>query len=275
MSATTILQYASGLFANRSWQRAWGALKPAAAPTLALLGNVVSVADEVAAEQSYQFLTRAARAWDRVLLVPGPLEFGATKLVPTPYVYQADRLRALLGAAGAGRCLFLDQGELVMPRYNAVLLGAYGGPSIETADEIDAAWPESHIWTAAGGTAAPMTVAELDHLRSSDLDWLRERTQWYARHRPDLRTIVLTHSLCSPLLQGRGPARRIDVLPAHLVAHACSPRTPAWLCGAGATSVSGLVAPTLFAAVNGAACWKGWQQNPHFMSDRVLSLPLN
>jgi len=283
--APALIQYASCLYANRSWPRALDSLTPAG-KYLALLGNCVSAATEAEANASQQFLLRCASKWDRVFIVPGPLEYTSNPIEKQPYAYQIDKVAAILKGVNAtkqqNRVVLMDQGEYAFVEDDIVMLGAYGGTAPESDTVLQPEWPEANIWTVRNGRIVRAGVEGLTSLHESDVEWLYDKMQWYSIKRPQTRCVVLTHSLCSKYLLAKAAGQRrwtaerrgleiMGTAPANRLAQNTS--LYVWLCGASPSSVSGFVGKSIFAAVNGCYDVDG-AKNPLYAPNRTLGLEM-
>jgi hypothetical protein len=274
------IQYASGLFADRNWKLAWGHLKPGAASTLALLGNCGSVANSAAKEQTYRFMRKAAEHWDTILWVMGPHEFTSDVRLKSPFYEQRDGLKELAKGVGGGtKILLLDQTELVVPGTGAVILGVTGWGRPRAEEGIPP--PEGRaIWFADEVGRRPLTAPVLEDWAAGDMEWLTERVEWWSRHRPLMKIMILSHGLCSPELVGTAPPAagrlRLDVLhPADTLPLLLRPNVKGWLSGAAGSCVSGVAgryrcfvgANSLFSAAGPVG-----PASPNFMGDRLFEL---
>lgn len=283
--APSLIQYASCLYANRSWPRALDSLTPAG-KYLALLGNCVSAATEAEAKASLQFLLRCASNWDRVFVVPGPLEYMSNSRERQTYAYQVDKVADIVKEVNATkqqeRLVLMDQAEYAFAEDDVVLLGAYGGTAPEPDTVLRPEWPEANIWTVRNGRVVRAGVDGLATLHESDVDWLYDKMQWYALNRPKTRCVVLTHSLCSKYLLAKAAGQRrwtaerrgLEIMGA-AAANRLAQNTSiyVWLCGASPSSVSGFVGKSIFAAVNGCYDVDG-ARNPLYAPNRTLGLEM-
>jgi hypothetical protein len=275
------IQYASGLFSDRNWKQAWSRLKPGAADTLALLGNCGSVANSAAKEQTYKFMRKATAHWDHILWVMGPHEFTSDTRHKTPFYEQRDALKEIAkGVGGGGNILILDQTELVVPGAGAVILGVSGWGRLATSEERIPAPEGQSIWFADEVGRRPLTAAVLEDWAAGDMEWLTERVEWWSRHRPLTKIVILSHGLCSPELVGAAPPvvgrLHLDVLhPADTLPLLLRPNVKGWLCGAAGSCVSGVVgryrcfvgANSLFSAAGPVGTG-----SPAFLADRLFEV---
>lgn len=266
------LQYVSGLLADEGWHRAWSALIPRAGQHLALLGNCCSVATELRATQTEEFLRRCSATWDTVSIVPGPRELSSES--GAPYYDQLDRLRELAKTASAGMANIhiMDQGELPFFEQGVILFGAGGWTAIHP--HTMQGMPSEPIWY------TPSQRLTTDHLatwHNEDWDWMYARHNWWAMHHPNMKRILCTYSLCTHHLIST-EEREMAIYPMTfpyatnkwILNHPHIPYPYAWLCGAGKGSVSGNLVRNIFhIAVNSAD-----PNNTNYLPNRILAVPL-
>jgi hypothetical protein len=254
------LQYASGLFADKGWRRAWSALVPGAGQTLALLGNCCSVATDAQREESAEFLRRCSAAWQTVYLVPGPHEISSSE--GAPFFKQIDALKGVVKkAAGAKENVYLMQhSEHTLLNKDIVVLAATGWTGAAPCGET------STIWKLPGELA---TSGMFHAWHQEDLGWLRERNNWWGTHHPEVRKVILTHY--HPYFMGQQQVAEDICLPIDSVRPILGLQPPyspyTWLSGAGNIVASGMVRHS-FLAANSAL------NKQHYMADRRLEVPL-
>lgn len=267
------MQYASGLRAGHSWQRAWSMLVPGAAPRLALLGNCGSIATPAEGAETAEFLTRCANTYESVSVILGPEELRTPWL---PYPYTMDAWRKLVERMP--NVSILDQGEVYDSVRDVCVLGATGWTPAIGMQEIPEDSVEGGIRHLEG--EGPLTPTTLGSWHTEDLRWIRERLDWWATHRPTVRTVVLTHHLCSGHLVPLGATRKVyrriplDVMPADATKEVLrAPNLAAWLCGAGGSCTSGVFGGRMpYVAANCFLAAGEWQ-NPAYLPSRVLEIP--
>ena len=262
------LQYASNLFAgHRGWKEVRRALKPAAAPTLALLGNVGSLGSPAAVAGTQAFLRFCAAEWETVLWVPGPTELASE----TPHLYtdRIDQLRELAAAAGDNTHV-LDQSAINFDDAGVQVLGVSGWsqyPPPTNALEL------SQLWHFTDGGLRPFDEARIKALHSEDMDWLD--LQLNSTDRP---TILLSHSVPDPnLVTGStltdAAAKRLalDLMPMKPMRGIPNAHVVAWLSGATGCCATGTAYPwRMFLGLNSYAGGPDAPPNPNYQRDQVF-----
>jgi hypothetical protein len=281
------LQYSSGLYADHNWRAAWSALVPGAAPALALLGNCGSAASPEKAANTFEFLRRCSNTWERVFWVFGPHEYSSDS--GAVFTTQRDTLqRVVQEAAGENaNIVILDQDDYEIPGENVVLLGATAWTDGLMLKKMPKGSIErTHLWAFEDGRKKTFDAERIKGWHEDDMDWVRGSTDAWRLRRPEVRQILLTHSLCSGALLGRGripyeTCQRaiLDLMSGWTTERPMkNPSVSAWLCGAGAGSVSGMLRAIgggphrVFCAAN--TCWAspgGWR-NPNYLPDRRLEV---
>lgn len=262
------LQYASNLFAFHCSKAARQALKPGAAPTLALLGNTLNVSTPARAAETREFLRFCATEWDRTLIVLGPHEYASP--VMRLYADVRDELINTIQATGGGRFYVLDQDSVTFKRHGIRVLGCSGWAAAPVS-RIKELEPElTDLWTHEGNFTSE-TVAER---HDEDMEWLHREVQ----ESEGGRTLLLTHSLPSPHLLNRGlptvayERMTFDILLNTVSGRIEQPGLIGWLGGATGSCASGSWGPyKIYKAVNS---WKSHPRqtkpNPAFLADAVF-----
>ena len=289
------LQYASGLFADRGAAAATAALfsQPPTAPNLTLLGNCGSVATPSQEKETRDFLARCSANWERVFWVPGPHELASpSKELVTD---QLHYLRTLAAEAGEN-VILLDKSEYPFHKDDIVLIGITGWSDLigYGADLPPTSLEATHIWTTggyAGGQAQNPRTVDIQEWHTEALEWLRQRINWWSMYRPGMRTVILTHHLCTPSLLSSGltptayKRATLDTMSEQSTETFLSGKggwvvpPSAWLCGATGSSCSGIVGGrrtfigvnSLFGAEGTGAATTA--ANPRWMAGRRFELP--
>lgn len=289
------IQFMSGLHADQGWSRAWSAMEVKApkAPNLALLGNCGSVASPYQIEQTREFLLRCSATWKKIFWVPGPLELSSSrKGIVADQRYELLKLVSFVTArGGGGAVILLDQREYTFYKDNVVILGATGWPDLPgyTGTIPSTSFEGIKLWTTdggAGGQPRNLRTADIHAWNAEDLNWIRERHDWWSTYDPDLQIIILTHHLCSTHLLSSGSGSTpneyknlaLGVMSDESTADILDPRTgliqpAAWLCGATASSCTGLLGRGTFIGVNSRYDVGGMATAAPWMSQRRFELP--
>jgi hypothetical protein len=280
----------SSLYAHKGWRAAWASLKPRAAPTLALLGNCVSLASDEEARNSYKFLKKCAATWDKVFIVPGPAELSShAALTATDQLQQLREFcdSSLIGHVDIGRypITLMDQAEYYYSHLDIVILAASGWADCSTLEKFPVATHEADtIWVADAGGVRKIQPDDLTNWHMDDMAWLQERVTWWKRQRPAVRVVLMTHSLSSPYLLNSGLPKEayeriyMDVMPfTSTDPMFAKGNIYAWLCGATGSCTSGFMGPKnrVFSSVNALyAKGSATHRNPQFLPDRKLEIPI-
>lgn len=281
------IQYASGLRADLGWRNARASLTPAAAPALALLGNCGSVSSAVAAANTRDFLVWCLEHWDPIFWVPGPLELSG----PAAYTEQLDRIQEVAAdtAVAVGRSeesiLVMNQTRWSSPELGVTVLGCSGWTECAGFEEgpVPNEFFEGvrvHFQDAAG--LRTLAVEDIRDWHRDDIRWLKREVGLAARRPSAMRSILLTHHLCSGHLLNRELPREtyrrmaLDVMSVEDIADIVEAQPYAWLCGAAGSCTSGFLGHgrNTFMSVNSAR--QGLAEmapaHPAYMPDRRLEV---
>jgi hypothetical protein len=148
-----------------------------------------------------------------VFWIPGPTEVTG----PLEHYQHLQLCSDIARDAGpGGKVLIMNQGEVHDQHRDIVFLGAGG-------------------WVPTSAAGPPW--------HEEDILWLKERVGWWSAHRPAVRVVIMTHHLSSALLAA-GKPNPLEIMPMGTLEKVVPAREAtayAWLCGAGATPVSGFL----------------------------------
>ncbi len=250
------IQYASNLFGKKE------ALKPGVAPSLALLGNAVSVETAADRWKSKEFLSFCADNWRHTYLVPAHTELGCAKSKPVAWTDLLDELRLLVDGINhesPGKIILADQVSTESPEGIRIL--GFTGWNAWSRQTLQPSGAEAlpTLYTEKG----PMKSVEGQALSQEDMEWVHRELS-IDRGTP---TILLSHGLSLSTLVKPGLSdtayRQSDLMSVYPFPFLFSREgcIKACLCGAGTGgSVSGVVGRR-FHAVN------AYQGNPGYRSD--------
>lgn len=269
------IQYASNLFAaHRGWREARGALKPGAAPTLALLGNVGNTDRPAKTRNTQNLLQFCAANWEKVLWVPGPYEQASEQ--PLLYNAMLERNRTLLETWGiADRVYLLDQSAIEFPEAGVQVLAASGwSPYVDPHRTLPKESLEAHsLWQFSDGDYRHFDANRIKALHTEDMEWLELQL-----NTADLPTVILSHSVPDPnLVTGSmltdAAARRLalDLMPTRPMRGVPNALTVAWLSGATGSCATGTAYPwRMFLGLNSYAGAPDAAPNPNYQPDQVF-----
>lgn len=178
------IQYASNLFVNKlTLQESSKLLKPVA-PVLALLGNI----GHPHCNRTKAFMIWAEQNYDRVLWIPGALEYSSEGREATTWNEKADRVYESLNHWSLRRTTFCQKLDFIYPGTEINILATSLGFPLDYSNQY-------YVWNTKGEQTR-MTSNEQQSFMKDELHWLRRHLQ--KKHTP---TIVLSHQ---PVLSNFG-----------------------------------------------------------------------
>jgi hypothetical protein len=237
-------------------------------------------------------LKKCAATWDKVFVVPGPSEIKSVaegcNESPLPFSEQTERLRDLCNGVkhlnGSNVVTFMDQTEYYYSDMNIVILAAGGWSDCRAVDTFPLESEEANtIWVADINGLRHIEPGDFKKWHMDDIEWLNERLSWWQIHRPFVRVLILTHSLCNGQLLNRELPKEvykriyIDIMPFDTTRQTIAHKNiHAWLCGATGSCASGFVGIMrggVFSSVNALYATPDMKyKNPSFISDRKIEI---